>query len=66
MEAWKIRSHSDRSRLLASKVGLNDFDGNETWLIALFPQTASFVDAKKMLSILLECFLIMLPWINLQ
>ena len=33
--------------MLASKVGFHDFDGNETLLIVLFPQTAPFVDAKN-------------------
>ena len=30
--------------MLASKAGLPDFDGNETWLIVLFPQMAPIVD----------------------
>ena len=32
--------------MLTSKVCLHDFNGNETWLIVLFPQTASFVNPK--------------------
>ena len=45
MEVQRIHGSFDGSRMLASKVGLRDFDGNETWLIALFQQTTSFVDA---------------------